>query len=75
MEGIPFVEVGRLVRTERIDLVVLGSWGGETGQVERIFWGNTAEKVVRTAGCPVLTIPLVPGRRRAVNGAHTKEST
>lgn len=75
MEGIPFVEVGRLVRTERIDLVVLGSWSGETGQIERIFFGSTAEKVVRTAGCPVLTIPLVPRGRRAVNGAHTKEST
>ncbi|WHZ15278.1 MAG: hypothetical protein OJF52_002119 [Nitrospira sp.] len=72
VEGIPFVEIGRLVRTDRIDLVVLGSWGGETGQVERIFFGSTAEKVVRTAGCPVLTIPLAPGRRRAVDGAQTK---
>lgn len=72
--GIPFVEVGRLVRTDCIDLVVLGSWGGETGHVERIFFGSTAEKVVRTAGCPVLTIPLVPGRRQAVDGAQAKES-
>lgn len=71
VEDIPFAEIGRLVRTDRIDLVVLGSWGGETGHVERIFFGSTAEKVVRTAGCPVLTIPLVPGRRRTLDGART----
>lgn len=75
VEGIPFVEIGRLVRTERIDLVILGSWGAETGSVDRIFFGSTAEKVVRTAGCPVLTVPLAPGRRRAVDGAQTKEES
>jgi nucleotide-binding universal stress UspA family protein len=26
--------------------------------VDKIFFGSTAEKVVRTAGCPVLTVPL-----------------
>jgi len=35
------------------------------GNVEKIFFGSTAEKVVRTAGCPVLTVPL-PGRPRPV---------
>ncbi len=74
VEGVPFVEIGRLVRTERIDLVVLGSWGAETGSVDRIFFGSTAEKVVRTAGCPVLTIPLAPGRRRSPDGRQTKEA-
>ena len=67
VEGVPFVEIGRAVRTEQIDLVVLGSWSGETGNVERIFFGSTAEKVVRTAGCPVLTVPL-PVRRPHLHG-------
>ncbi len=67
VEGVPFVEIGRAVRTEQIDLVVLGSWGGETGNVERIFFGSTAEKVVRTAGRPVLAVPL-PVRRQCLSG-------
>jgi nucleotide-binding universal stress UspA family protein len=57
-EGTPFVEIARTARTEKANLVVLGSYGGQTGRVEKIFFGSTAEKVVRTAGCPVLTVPL-----------------
>ena len=57
-EGTPFVEIARTARTEKVGLVVIGSYGGQTGRVEKIFFGSTAEKVVRTAGCPVLTVPL-----------------
>jgi nucleotide-binding universal stress UspA family protein len=57
-EGSPFVEFARTARTEKVDLVVMGSYGGQVGNVEKIFFGSTAEKVVRTAGCPVLTVPL-----------------
>ena len=70
----PFVEIGRLVRMDRIDLVVLGSWGGETGKVERILFGSTAEKVVRTAGCPVLTVPLPAPRKRLSGEPRPKEN-
>lgn len=58
VEGAPFVEIAKLARTETIDLVVMGSYGGRSGSVDKIFFGSTAEKVVRTAGCPVLTVPL-----------------
>jgi len=64
-EGTPFVEIARTARTEKVNLVVMGSYGGQVGNVEKIFFGSTAEKVVRTAGCPVLTVPL-PGRPRPV---------
>lgn len=57
LEGSPFVEIARTVRAEKVSLVVMGSYGG-AGDVERIFFGSTTEKVVRTAGCPVLTVPL-----------------
>lgn len=50
VEGIPFVEIGRLVRMDRINLVVLGSWDGETVNVERFLFDSTAEKVVRSRG-------------------------
>ena len=57
-EGVPFVEIAQMVRVEQVNLVVLGSYGGRTERVDKIFFGSTAEKVVRTAGCPVLTVPL-----------------
>lgn len=58
VEGTPFIEITKVVRTGNIDLVVMGSYGGRSGSVDKIFFGSTAEKVVRTAGCPVLTVPL-----------------
>lgn len=57
-EGKPFVEIARTARTEGIDLVVMGSYGGQTGDVERIFFGSTAERIVRTVNCPVLCVPF-----------------
>lgn len=67
-EGTPFVEIAKTARLEKVDLVVMGSYGGRSGTVDKIFFGSTAEKVVRTAGCPVLTVPLpanVPRRTHA----------
>jgi nucleotide-binding universal stress UspA family protein len=43
----------------------MGSYGGRSGNVDKIFFGSTAEKVVRTAGCPVLTVPLPPTPKRS----------
>jgi nucleotide-binding universal stress UspA family protein len=67
-EGAPFTEIARLARLEKVDLIVMGSYGGQVGSVDKIFFGSTAEKVVRTAGCPVLTVPL-PVRRQSRSGA------
>lgn len=57
-DGVPFVEIAKIVRVEKINLVVLGSYGGRSESIDKIFFGSTAERVVRTAGCPVLTVPL-----------------
>jgi nucleotide-binding universal stress UspA family protein len=64
-EGVPFVEISKMVRVEKVNLVVLGSYGGRSDTVEKIFFGSTAERVVRTAGCPVLTVPLPPTPKRS----------
>ncbi|MDH5776158.1 MAG: universal stress protein, partial [Nitrospirota bacterium] len=56
-EGKPFIEIARTVREEKIDLVVMGSYGGQTGDISHMFFGSTAEKIVRTVPCPVLTVP------------------
>ena len=58
VEGAPFVEITKAARMQKVDLVVMGSYGGRSGSVDKIFFGSTAEKIVRTAGCPVLTVPL-----------------
>ncbi len=62
LEGAPFVEIGTFARQERVDVIVIGSYGGRSESMDKIFFGSTAEKVVRTAGCAVLTVPL-PARR------------
>lgn len=64
-EGVPFMEISKIVRVEKVNLVVLGSYGGRSESVDKIFFGSTAEKVVRTAGCPVLTVPLPPAPKRS----------
>lgn len=64
IEGAPFVEIARFARQERVDLIVLGSYGGRSESMEKIFFGSTAEKVVRTAGCAVLNVPLTAKKVR-----------
>lgn len=52
--GRPYVELLDLARREQTDLVVLGVRG--RGALDVGFFGSTANHVVRSADCPVLTI-------------------
>jgi nucleotide-binding universal stress UspA family protein len=52
--GVAFVEIIDYVKTEAIDLIVMGTHG--RSGIEHILIGSVAEKVVRKAPCPVLTI-------------------
>ena len=52
--GTPFVEIVRHARDNEIDLIVLGTHG--RGAIAHMLMGSTAEKVVRKAPCPVLTV-------------------
>lgn len=54
--GIPFQEIVKNAQQIRTDLIVLGGCGG-TGDLDRLFFGSTAEKVVRMLPCPVLIVP------------------
>jgi nucleotide-binding universal stress UspA family protein len=65
ISGVPFQEIIRTARKEQVNLIVMGRYGG-TGEMEKIFFGSTAEKVVRVAPCAVLSIPL--------NGIKTRRS-
>ncbi|HEY8368047.1 MAG TPA: universal stress protein [Thermodesulfobacteriota bacterium] len=52
--GIPADEIVKAAERERADLIVLGTHG--RGPVGRFFLGSVADRVVRTAPCPVVTV-------------------
>jgi len=52
--GVVFVEIIDYIKEQGIDLVVMGTHG--RSGIEHILIGSVAEKVVRKAPCPVLTI-------------------
>jgi universal stress protein A len=52
--GIPWREIIRKARDSGAGLIVIGTHG-RTG-VEHVIFGSTAEKVVRMAPCPVLSV-------------------
>lgn len=52
--GRPFVEIIHYAREVQADLIVLATHG--RGGLRHVLMGGTAEKVVRKAPCPVLTI-------------------
>jgi nucleotide-binding universal stress UspA family protein len=51
-------EIVRIASEQNVDLIVISSHG-RTG-LGRIFFGSTAEAVVRHAGCPVLVVKPPP---------------
>ncbi|MDI6778999.1 MAG: universal stress protein [Bacteroidota bacterium] len=52
--GKPFTEINRVAKEKNVDLIIIATHG-HTG-IEHVLFGSTAEKVVRKAPCPVLTI-------------------
>jgi len=49
-----FLEIIRYAREKNIDLLVLGTHG--RGPIAHMLLGSVAEKVIRKAPCPVLTV-------------------
>jgi universal stress protein A len=56
VEGSPVEEIVDYAREKDIDLIVLGTHG--RGWLAHALLGSVAEKVVRKAPCPVLTVRL-----------------
>lgn len=54
IQGVPFAEIIKASKEYKIDLIVIGTHG-RTG-ISHAIMGSVAEKVVRKAPCPVLTI-------------------
>ena len=52
--GQPHQEIIKYAAVNNVDLIVMGTHG--RGAIEHMLLGSVAEKVVRTASCPVLTV-------------------
>ena len=56
VQGKPSAEIVRVAREETADMIVLGTHG--KGMLDKALFGSTAERVIRRAPCPVLTVGL-----------------
>lgn len=54
--GIPYEEILRKAEEEGASLIVLGTQG--RSGIDHFLFGSTAERVVRKAKCPVMTVRL-----------------
>jgi len=73
----PAVAITDYARQHAIDLIVVGTHG--RGAVAHVLLGNVAERIVRTAPCPVLTVRdpehefVLPDALVAVSGAEKRD--
>ena len=54
LEGTPYDRITRAARSNRTDLIVMGTHG-RTG-LTKLFLGSVAARVLSTAPCPVMTV-------------------
>jgi len=54
LKGVPYEEIIKFATEEKIDMIVMGTHGRKG--LERFIFGSTAERVVRRAPCPVMTV-------------------
>lgn len=52
--GSPYQQIADLAKRRRVDLIIMATHG-RTG-LSHLFMGSVAERVVRSASCPVLTV-------------------
>jgi nucleotide-binding universal stress UspA family protein len=55
-QGLPFFEILKKAEDFQVDCIVMGKLGAR-GEWDKYLFGSTAEKVVRSARCPVLVVP------------------
>jgi nucleotide-binding universal stress UspA family protein len=53
-KGIPFKEILRVEKEERVSLIIIGSHG--TSNVEEMLLGSVSEKVIRKSKAPVFVV-------------------
>lgn len=55
--GLPYHQLALKARELAADLIVVGGVGKSRERLAEVFFGSTAEKVVRLMPCPVLCVP------------------
>lgn len=63
LRGVPFEEIINFAAKEKADMIVMGTYG--KAGLERFIFGSTAEKVVRRAPCPVMTVRVPEHREKS----------
>ena len=58
--GVPFVDVITTARAVKADVIVIATHGW--GFMKQVMIGSTAERVVRRAPCPVMTVKAKQGK-------------
>ena len=61
-EGTPFLEINRKAIEKDVDIVIMGTHG-TSGDMKRIFFGSTTERVLRFIKRPVLCVPIEEERK------------
>lgn len=56
VKGTSYDEILKFARENKADIIVIGTHGRKG--LDRVIFGSTAEKVVRDAPCPVLSVRL-----------------
>ena len=54
LTGVPYKEIVAAAASERADLIVIGTHG--RGGLDRALLGSVADRVIRLAPCPVVTV-------------------
>jgi nucleotide-binding universal stress UspA family protein len=62
LKGIPHEEIVRFASDKKVDMIVMGTYG-RTG-LQKFIFGDTAEKVVKKAPCPVMTVRIPEHREK-----------
>jgi nucleotide-binding universal stress UspA family protein len=61
-DGIPFIEINKIALQRDVDMVILGN-RGTSGDMQTIFFGSTAERVLRFMKRPVLCVSIEEDRK------------
>lgn len=61
-DGIPFTEINKKALQRDVDMVILGNRGA-SGDMQTIFFGSTAERVLRFMKRPVLCVSIEEDRK------------
>jgi len=59
--GVPYEEIIKFADKEKIDLIIMGTYG--RSGLDRFIFGSVAERVVRKAPCPVMTVRIPEHRK------------